>query len=224
MHQGQSISSHKPRSQIPQKGGKRCLVFSLGERGQGALKHQDTTVPHKRVGIPQTASGLWTPVRECSGVHCAASLPGTTHHRVLQITCLASFLTPWRNHGKNCSLGKFRSPLKSRLPWGYTAQTPSQQWSQCSHSTEVKWPQLFQSPIPTHLDHHNLQCLPRQLKKPIISSLKAGRTLYPHWALQCSFPQHQTAADLPVATRQGEKCPVARGATAERQKNIYKNH
>lgn len=71
------------------------------------------------------------------------SLPGTTHHRVLQITCPASFLTPRRNHGKNCSLGMFQCPLKSRLPIGYTAQTPSRHpalasWSQCSHSTEVR--------------------------------------------------------------------------------------
>lgn len=117
---GQSISSHKPRSQVLQKEGKPCFGALTGNQ-QGALKDRNNAVSQTHRGQHQTS-----PAQGCSSTSGLplVSLPGTTHHRALGLACLVSFLTPRRNRGRNSSLWKFQTPLKSRLPCGYTTQSP----------------------------------------------------------------------------------------------------
>lgn len=83
------------------------------------------------------------------------------HHEEIteRIVHLESFSALW-NH---------TFPEATQIPSRHPALDS---WSQCSHSTEVRWPQLTRSPTPTQLDPHNLQYLSRQQKKPIIFSLK----------------------------------------------------
>lgn len=54
--------------------------------------------------------------------------------------------------------------------------------------------------------------------------MESRKDLMPSLGSVVPISPGQTATDLPVATRQGKQCPVAREAIAERQKDIYKNH
>lgn len=108
VHRGQSIPSQKIQKPNTTERKKTLLWVLTGREGPGSPEapeyHSITRThgdPPERIRAVNSSKGnarhplLRGAVGCCSASELPlVSLPGTTHHRVLQITCPASFLTP----------------------------------------------------------------------------------------------------------------------------------